>query len=435
MLLCTATLIGTTFAWFTDSVTSGQNKIVVGNLDVELEYKNSTGTYQTVTNTTSLFDDAALWEPGHTDKLSDYLVLGQAAGNSETTYATREEVWAAAGSQRGLTAYSDLQTLVCQEEKYVALVVYMPTDVDNEANYRGDAIPTIDLGISLVATQAKQGSDSFGSTYDAQAATDENMRLIELEAQGWNLVNSAGDIVGDGKYVLTEDIANAVALTAADNAVLDLNGKTMHQLTVNGNVTLIDSSDEKFGAITANHIIVGKGSTLTIEAGTYKGNNPTETAEVIVNGGTITGQSYGNKAAWTINGGHFSSTGILFSVTQGETITINDGTFDGMVNFGSKAYPATVIINGGTFNSDVSATCETWNIHNGIFNGPVYASVSTGYVYATCSIAGGTFNHIGISAVTGTVTICSTETHLLPATTMVGIQLLAAALKQVLQAI
>lgn len=36
MLVCVAMLVGSTFAWFTDSVTSGRNQIVAGNLDVEL---------------------------------------------------------------------------------------------------------------------------------------------------------------------------------------------------------------------------------------------------------------------------------------------------------------------------------------------------------------------------------------------------------------
>ena len=37
LLLCCSMLVGTTFAWFTDSVTSGKNKIVAGNLDIELD--------------------------------------------------------------------------------------------------------------------------------------------------------------------------------------------------------------------------------------------------------------------------------------------------------------------------------------------------------------------------------------------------------------
>ena len=40
LMTCFAMLLGTTFAWFTDSVTSGVNRIVSGNLDVEL-YHNS----------------------------------------------------------------------------------------------------------------------------------------------------------------------------------------------------------------------------------------------------------------------------------------------------------------------------------------------------------------------------------------------------------
>ena len=36
LLLCMSMLVGTTFAWFTDSVTSGRNMIAAGNLDVVL---------------------------------------------------------------------------------------------------------------------------------------------------------------------------------------------------------------------------------------------------------------------------------------------------------------------------------------------------------------------------------------------------------------
>ena len=36
VVLCFAMLVGSTFAWFTDSVTSGKNQIVAGNLKVDL---------------------------------------------------------------------------------------------------------------------------------------------------------------------------------------------------------------------------------------------------------------------------------------------------------------------------------------------------------------------------------------------------------------
>ncbi|MBQ7364533.1 MAG: hypothetical protein IJW46_02920, partial [Clostridia bacterium] len=39
LLLCFSSLMGTTYAWFTDSVTSANNVIQSGNLDVELYYQ------------------------------------------------------------------------------------------------------------------------------------------------------------------------------------------------------------------------------------------------------------------------------------------------------------------------------------------------------------------------------------------------------------
>ena len=62
-------LIGYTFAWFTDSSTSGINTIQSGNLDVALVYTNSyTGDPVEVDEDTKLFmdinGDPILWEPG-----------------------------------------------------------------------------------------------------------------------------------------------------------------------------------------------------------------------------------------------------------------------------------------------------------------------------------------------------------------------------------
>ena len=38
MVLCLAMLVGATFAWFTDTASTGVNKIQAGNLDVQLQY-------------------------------------------------------------------------------------------------------------------------------------------------------------------------------------------------------------------------------------------------------------------------------------------------------------------------------------------------------------------------------------------------------------
>ena len=72
IVLCCAMLVGTTFAWFTDMVTTDRNIIQSGNLDAVLKY----ATWNAKTNTWSDFNevnadtvvfDNTLWEPGHTE--------------------------------------------------------------------------------------------------------------------------------------------------------------------------------------------------------------------------------------------------------------------------------------------------------------------------------------------------------------------------------
>lgn len=216
MLLCVTMLIGSTFAWFTDTVTSGKNKIVAGNLDVEAEYNvlNENGTlsdnWVTLANADSLFNKG-LWEPGHTEyavirirnagtlalnyqakvdvitetgsinvngeqfKLSDFLKYGVKCENSEPTDIDRT---AAVGmATTGLGAYSgDSRSLDADSGyDYITLAITMPTDVDNDANYdKAYNAPSIELGISILATQAEKEKDSFGTDYDAGALYGES---------------------------------------------------------------------------------------------------------------------------------------------------------------------------------------------------------------------------------------------------------------------
>ena len=67
MILCIVLLIGATFAWFTDSVSSGTNVIKAGNLDVKLEYSKDGTNWTNADGATDLFDSSAKWEPGHVE--------------------------------------------------------------------------------------------------------------------------------------------------------------------------------------------------------------------------------------------------------------------------------------------------------------------------------------------------------------------------------
>ncbi|MBR5791406.1 MAG: SipW-dependent-type signal peptide-containing protein, partial [Phascolarctobacterium sp.] len=206
LVVCVSMLIGTTFAWFTDSVVSDKNIIKSGNLDIELEYWNGTewadveGASDVITNN--------LFEPGVTEvaylrlanagslalkyqlginvvsetegvnakgdsfKLSDYIQFGVVEGiNGETkAYANREAAVAAVTDAKKISAgYSKAASMTAGDELYFALVVYMPESVDNVANHNGTDVPEIALGINVFATQYTFESDSFDEFYDGGA--------------------------------------------------------------------------------------------------------------------------------------------------------------------------------------------------------------------------------------------------------------------------
>lgn len=76
MLICVAMLIGTTFAWFTDSASTAVNKIQAGTLDVALEMKDASGNWVNAEGETLGWvaedgreQNEIFWEPGCTYKL------------------------------------------------------------------------------------------------------------------------------------------------------------------------------------------------------------------------------------------------------------------------------------------------------------------------------------------------------------------------------
>ena len=212
LVVCISMLVGSTFAWFTDSVTSANNIIQSGNLDVELEYSTDLTNWETVTSTTNVFKDGALWEPGYTEvvylrvsnkgslalkyNLGMHIVEETAGVNmagdtfklSDSIMYGVEGVDAAYADRAAAVASVKESATVLSKDKYVngellaktataaeypsdvvAMVVYMPETVGNEANHNGKNAPEIKLGIELFATQATVESDSFGTDYDKAA--------------------------------------------------------------------------------------------------------------------------------------------------------------------------------------------------------------------------------------------------------------------------
>ena len=346
LVICAAMLVGTTFAWFTDSVTSGRNTIVAGNLDVELEYATVDGTgaltdWTSVDDATDLFADG-LWEPGYAQVvylrvsnlgtlalkyqfslnitsetpgtnvngeqflLSDYLQYGVVDGR-DTAFATRAEAIAAVQNSVSLdTTYGKEGKLAAgADPQYVALVVYMPQTVGNEANYRGDAVPTIELGLNLTATQDAVESDSFDNLYDqrvqALAADLEN----KLTAGG--NVNLVTDVVVVPESTVTNGDLDPM-MTVNKDTTLNLEKNTL---------SFDQETSQETLAFTPSLISVAQG-TLTIEGnGVINAEAGYNTAYgVTVDGGTL-----------VIDGGTYYGAMSAVQVSKGTAI-INDGFFD-----------------------------------------------------------------------------------------------------------
>lgn len=221
LVLSLAMLAGSTFAWFTDTASTGVNRIVSGNLDVGLQYwgvgKDGKKTWLTAENSEDLFDKNALWEPGYTQivylkvenngnlaltyamqitpvhetvgvnvdgeefKLSDYIKFGwmkfTVDGDGTPVALDREaaQTGVGDGAQLGKTLHRQAeQPMEAGAEELVALVAWMPEDVGNEANY-STVQPTIELSLKVLATQAAVESDSFNNTYDEDAAANEGL--------------------------------------------------------------------------------------------------------------------------------------------------------------------------------------------------------------------------------------------------------------------
>ena len=336
MVLCVAMLVGMTFAWFTDTASTGVNKIQAGKLDVELMYSTNMTDWHEATDQTKLFDDNALWEPGYTQvvylkvvnkgnlalkyeagfskdytsnrgknvngdwyRVDNYLKIGTATPTVK--YASREDVWSAIAATEKTLAKDVMLTdgwitLDPKEESEpFAVAIYMPTSVGNEANAsKGRPSSVSGLGIEVRATQATVESDSFDTTYDANAATvlnrveytdGEHTVTGNIQANG-----TAGAIHGTGTAKITVD-ATTVYGTYVSNYAMAVCASGRSEITIKGG----DFANQAPAGSMLSLIYAEDNAKITIEGGTFKcvapawtlNCNDNDAATITVKGGSF----------------------------------------------------------------------------------------------------------------------------------------------------
>ena len=443
MVLCLAMLVGATFAWFTDTASTGVNKIQAGKLDVALEMKDASGNWVPAEGKTLEFKKAAageqvLWEPGCTYTLPELRVVNN--GNLALKYKIQIT---------GIQGDAKLNEVIDWTINDAAIDL---TEGHLTAGQQGDAFTikghmketagndyqnlTIDgIGINVVATQDTVESDSFHNQYDANA---EYPITVTTGDELQTIVNNATAPVN---VVLMNSITtNNFVIPEDKDVTLDLNGRTVtnaesHTILNKGHLTLKDSSADKSG-----QIISLKGNTAALRNG--------DNAVCVVEGGTIS-RDGANGNTWhvvenfgkmTFNGGKVVlKNGNGFAITNGWNyfdpgastthavmeinaleldtdssgikncrygdLTVND------VNVASTGYWAlsndylgTAVINGGTFTSTsfkAVSNGATMTVNGGTFDGTAGFFVQS---YATSTVLnGGTYTNMNVDDLAGYV--------------------------------
>ena len=437
LLLCAALLLGTTFAWFTDSVTNTGNTITAGTLGIKATVaevdKNAAVTYTVPgLNGGAPFgfgtprdleqDPAPIlsennWEPGVSDaKLLTVTNDGNLAANIRLNFNIenkelegalwfdflRVENGAVTGSfvKRPM---SELNTLAQNMEIPLAggesvsfiLAYGMYEEADN--TYQGKSYSA---AVEILASQAPSEADGFGNThYDDQAGylvgVSSAEELMEAAAAG----NSVR---------LTGDVTLQQAVTFAAPAVLDMNG---HTLTVNngtGSIGTTDSLTVEGNGLLEGALEVEPGATLIINAGDdFKVESESGTGSAVyarmsttveINGGTYSSFVDGGAGVIDVKGSYLTVRNATVNANEPsmvnliginapnaketllENVTVNGNYSTAAKLNGSLSGNATII--GGTFTTDHVA--EGWKPNPTIQYG------------GTLNISGATINRVGV---------------------------------------
>ncbi len=201
LLICFAMLVGSTFAWFTDTASTGVNQIISGKLDVDLEMKDSNGEWINAEGKTLEFvkaagaaeNEAVLWEPGCTYKLPELRIVNN--GNLALKY--KVEITGIKGDAKlnkvikwtiveGAEANAIKENEVPTGEYFLlpAGATTAPLTIeghmDQNAGNEYQNLTIDGIGITVLATQYTYENDSKDDQYDKDAAYAQGAYIVGL---------------------------------------------------------------------------------------------------------------------------------------------------------------------------------------------------------------------------------------------------------------
>ena len=312
LLLCFAMLAGSTFAWFTDTATTGVNKIVAGNLKVDIvdaanTDKSLTGeggklywTQKVVGTTEEPVLEAVkneglpLWEPGVNFLTQGFKIANK--GNLALKWKVEVNKGTTAANEKnadlldvidfsvvtdtGESATAvDIKTFVGEltEKNAVSTdTYYIKGHMQKEAGNDYQNLTLDGITITVYATQLNHENDSFGPDYDVTAPLDfvpvgtaDELKSVFANAAAGEDVNVSltGDIdLGTDKTLMIVDENSNVG-----DINIQANGHTIKNAVTGARVLQIAKSDATRNITISGAKIVSEGATTGKNAGENRG--------------------------------------------------------------------------------------------------------------------------------------------------------------------
>ncbi len=303
ILLCCTMLLGTTFAWFTDTATSSNNRIQAGTLDIDLLMWNGTNYESIADETGDIFQkadtannsNATLWEPGKTQVV--YLAI-ENKGNLAAKYrvelnayadknnavktdmapAMRYAITNNAQNGTGATVWdssaektvkmgsnvTDAKSVAigAGETHYFALSVHMDENAGNE--YQGASI-LFDLIVK--ATQDTVEEDAMGNNqYDKDASLNTFSVSEPVVANGATIITVYDTYIADEKIAVVTVPEDAVATGTEEIKVT-----IVEEDSVNADVTVEDDEVAQTFDIDVTGLKAGNTTPVKVELFVGKG--------------------------------------------------------------------------------------------------------------------------------------------------------------------
>ena len=304
LLLCFAMLAGSTFAWFTDTATTGVNKIVSGKLKVDLvaaekdpdgKYPSLTGEGKELKFQNNDNSNDILWEPGcryltegfriankgnlalkwkaqvNKDKITD----GKASDDAKNGMSLLDVidfyvVKSKDENAEAVKVEEFIGNLGANEENAYSDVYYIKGVMQTTAGNDYQSLTLEGITITVYATQLNHENDSFGPDYDVTAPLDfvpvgtaDELKAVFANAAAGEDVNVSltGDIdLGGDTTLMIVDEGSSVG-----DINIQANGHTIKNAVAGARVLQIAKSNTARTITISGAKIVSEGAVTSNE--------------------------------------------------------------------------------------------------------------------------------------------------------------------------